>query len=170
MQAERHRLVLIGMMGAGKTTVGRLAAARLGWAFWDNDEALFRATGKSAAQLEHESGLSALHHTENRLLRQALTVETPTVYAAAGSVVLEPEALNGVPTIWLRIGAPQEELNLDRSGQYHRPLPKDPGPFLERLAKARAGAYARLADAIVDVTSTPEVTCDHVIRALKTIS
>ena len=167
---EVERLVLIGMMGAGKTTVGRLVAARLGWAFWDNDEALLRATGKTAAQLEHERGLSALHHTEDRLLREALSVDTPTVYAAAGSVVLEPEALNGVPTIWLRIGAPQEELNLARSRQYHRPLPKDPGPLLERLAKARAGAYARSADAIVDVTSTPEVTCDRVIGALKTIT
>jgi shikimate kinase len=170
MEGERRHLVLIGMMGAGKTTVGRLVAARLGWAFWDNDEALLRATGKSAAQYERESGLAALHHTEDRLLREALAVATPTVYAAAGSVVLEPRALNGVPTVWLRIGTPQEELNLAQSGQHHRPLPKDPGPFLEQLAKARAGEYARLADAVVDVASTAEVTCERVIEALNTIT
>jgi shikimate kinase len=170
MAVERHHLVLIGMMGAGKTTVGRLVAVRLGWAFWDNDEALFRATGKTAAQLEHDRGLSVLHHTEDRLLREALAVDTPTVYAAAGSVVLEPETLQGVPTIWLRIGAPQEELNLVRSGQHHRPLPRDPGPFLERLAQARAAEYARLADAVVDVAPTPEVTCGRVLEALNAIT
>jgi shikimate kinase len=84
--------------------------------------------------------------------------------------VLEPAVLNGVPTIWLRIGARQEELNLAQSGQYHRPLPKDAGPFLERLGEARAGEYARLADAVVDVASTPEITCERVIQTLDTIT
>jgi shikimate kinase len=167
MESERRQLVLIGMMGAGKTTVGRLVAASLGWNFWDNDDALFQATGKTAAQLQHGLGLSALHQTEDRLLREALQAGEPTVYAAAGSVVLQPEILNRVPTIWLRIGASQEELNLARSGQYHRPLPSNAAPILEQLREARADKYERLAGAIVDVASTPEVTCERVIEALK---
>ncbi|MGN6170964.1 MAG: shikimate kinase [Solirubrobacteraceae bacterium] len=170
MEVEHGHLVLIGMMGAGKTTVGRLVAARLGWAFWDNDEALYRATSKTAAQLQTERGLEALHREENRLLRDALAAREPTVYAAAASVVLEPEALNGVPTIWLRIGAAQEELNLARSGQRHRPLPRDAAALLEQLREARAGKYARSADAIVDVASTPEATCERVIQALNAIT
>jgi shikimate kinase len=170
MENERRQLVLIGMMGAGKTTVGRLVAASLGWDFWDNDEALFQATGKTAAQLQHGLGVSALHQTEDHLLREALQAREPTVYAAAGSVVLEPEILNSVPTIWLRIGAAQEELNLAQSGQYHRPLPRDAAPILEQLREARADKYERLADAIVDVASTPEVTCERVIEALKALT
>ena len=167
MENEHRQLVLIGMMGAGKTSVGRLVAASLGWSFWDNDEALLQATNKTAAQLQHGLGASALHQTEDRLLREALQAREPTVYAAAGSVVLEPEVLNRVPTIWLRIGAAQEELNLARSGQYHRPLPHDAAPILKRLREARADKYERLADAIVDVASTPQETCDRVIETLK---
>lgn len=167
---ELERVVLIGMMGAGKTTVGRLVAARLGWAFWDNDEALLKATGQTAALIEHDLGLAALHQTEARLLREALEAPDPTVYAAPGSVVLEPGALKAVPTIWLRIGAAEEELHLAQSGQHHRPLPRDAGPFLERLREARAGEYARLADAVVDVASAPEITCERVIQALNTIT
>ncbi|HZO79297.1 MAG TPA: shikimate kinase [Solirubrobacteraceae bacterium] len=167
MANERRQLVLIGMMGAGKTTVGRLVAATLGWNFWDNDEALFQATRQTAAQLQHGLGVSALHQTEDRLLREALAAEEPTVYAAAGSVVLQPEILNRVPTVWLRIGAAQEELNLAQSGQYHRPLPREAAPILEQLRDARADKYERFADAIVDVASTPEVTCERVIEALE---
>jgi shikimate kinase len=158
------------MMGAGKTTVGRLVAARLGWTFWDNDDALAQATGKTAGQVQQERGFAALHQAEDRLLREALRSRKSTVYAAAGSVVLKPGALNGVPTIWLRIGAAREELNLAQSSQYHRPLPRDAGPFLERLGETRAAAYARLADAVVDVASTPEITCERVIAALNTIT
>lgn len=164
----RH-LVLIGMMGAGKTTVGRLVAARLGWAFWDNDEALFQATGKSAAQVHEERGWAALHETEDKLLQAARRAPTPTVYAAAGSVVLNPESLDGVATIWLRISAAREELNVARSGQHHRPLPPEAAAILERLGKEREAAYARVADAVVDVASTPEATCERVIEALDAI-
>lgn len=157
------------MMGAGKTTVGRLVAARLGWAFWDNDEALLQATGKTAAQLQSERGLDALHQIEDRLLREALRTSAPTVHAAAGSVVLHPESVKGAVTVWLRISASLEELNIARSGQHHRPLPSDAAATLERLGRARQSKYARLGDAVVDVASTPEITCERVIDALSAI-
>jgi shikimate kinase len=168
MDDQRH-LVLIGMMGAGKTTVGRLVAARLGWAFWDNDEALFKATGKTAAQVHEQRGWAALHATEDQLLQEALCAPAPTVYAAAASVVLNPKSLNRVATIWLRISAARDELNVARSGQHHRPLPPGAAAMLERLGREREAAYARLADAVVDVASTPEATCERVLEALKAI-
>jgi shikimate kinase len=170
MEINHHHPVLIGMMGAGKTTVGRLVAARLGWVFWDNDEALVRATGKTAAQLQQEHGRGALHEVEDRLLREALRARTPAVYAAAGSVVLHPESLIDAVTIWLRISAEREELNIARSGQHHRPLPRDPAAILSRLAKDREAEYARLADAVVDVAAEPEVTCERVLAALNAIT
>jgi shikimate kinase len=166
METSASHLVLIGMMGAGKTTVGRLVAARLGWAFWDNDEALLKATGKSAAQMQTENGQFALHKIEDHLLREALCEQAATVYAAAGSVVVYPETLAGVATIWLRISAARDELNIARSGQHHRPLPADAAATLERLGKAREAQYARLADAVVDAASTPDVTCERVLEAL----
>lgn len=166
--ANRH-LVLIGMMGAGKTTIGRLLAARLGRDFWDNDEALLAATGKTAAQLQAQSGRGVLHRTENRLLREALCSCTPMVYAAAGSVVLRPRLLRDALTIWLRISPVAEASNIARSGQHHRPLPKDAAPMLERLGKERQSGYAQLADVVVDVEPQPEVTCARVMQALSAL-
>lgn len=158
------------MMGAGKTTVGRLVAARLGWVFWDNDEALLAATGETAAEVKAHRGRAALHDTEDRLLRQALRSPASTVYAAAASVVLHPESLDCAVAIWLRISAAREEINIARSGQHHRPLPGDAARFLEQLGEARANEYTRLADAVVDVASTPDVTSERVIEALNTIT
>ncbi len=170
MQIANQHVVLVGMMGAGKTTVGRLLAARLGWEFWDNDEALQKATAETAAQLQAQGGRAALHETENRLLREALRAPTQMVYAAAGSVVLRPELLRDALTIWLRIGPAAEVSNIARSGQHHRPLPSDARAMLEHLGKERESGYARLANAAVDVAPEPEVTCERVMQALRAIT
>ena len=83
MRIPYRHLALIGMMGTGKTTVGQMLATRLGWAFWDNDEALRRATGRTAAELQRVRGQAALHEIEDSLLREALRRQTQTVFAAA---------------------------------------------------------------------------------------
>ena len=170
MEIPNRHVVLIGMMGAGKTTVGRLLAARLGWSFWDNDEALLRATGKTAAEMQGQDGPAMLHQTENRLLQEALRARAQTVYAAAGSVVLSPGLLSHALTIWLRINPAAEASNIARSGQHHRPLPRDVATMLARLGKEREAGYARLANVAVDVAPLPEVTCERVMQALKAIS
>lgn len=166
MPPPNRHIVLIGMMGVGKTTVGRLLAARLGWAFWDNDEALERDTGQTAADVERERGKAALHRLESRLLRDALQSPEPTVLAAAGSVVLDPDALTGAMTVWLRLGIRAEEKQIAASGQHHRPLPADALATLERLAAERAARYAQLADVRVNVAGGAQATCDRVLEAL----
>jgi shikimate kinase len=162
--ANRH-VVLIGMMGSGKTTCGRLLADRLGWSFWDNDEALIGATGSTAAQLQRSRGQAVLHAVEHRLLRAALQVHTDTVFAAAGSVVLRPSMLDGVLTVWLRTSPQQEQQNIARSGQRHRPLPTDALTVLQRLTEARLPAYERIADIALDAATDPDVTCDRMMEA-----
>jgi shikimate kinase len=166
MTAEHRHIVLIGMMGVGKTTVGRMLARRLGWGFWDNDEALAQATGQTAADVQRKRGQAGLHATENRLLRDALRTRRRTVFAAAGSVVLKPELLTGQRTVWLRSSPAREVQNIARSGQHHRPLPEDATAVLQRLSAARLPIYERVADVTVDVAAEPEVTCDRVIEAL----
>ncbi len=164
-QLPRH-VVLIGMMGVGKTTVGRLLAARLGYAFWDNDEALEAATGTTADEMQSERGQLELHKSEDALLYEALESPAPTVYAAAASVVLNPQVLSGAFTVWLRATVSDEELNIARSGQHHRPLPPDAAAFLEQLNKVRMPAYARAANAIVDAADDPAGTCERVMESL----
>ncbi|MGZ4214810.1 MAG: shikimate kinase [Solirubrobacteraceae bacterium] len=164
--ANRH-VVLIGMMGSGKTTCGRLLAKRLGWGFWDCDEALLEATGSTAAEVQRSRGQGALHQIEHRLLRNALRTHADTVFAAPGSVVLRPSVLQGALTVWLRASAAQEEHNIARSRQQHRPLPEDPITVLQQMSAARLPAYERLADITVDVADDPKVTCDRVMQALR---
>ncbi len=154
------------MMGTGKTTVGRLLAARLGWVFWDNDEALEAATGKTAAEFQGQRGQAALHETEDRLLRNALRTDTPTVFAAAASVVLNPGVLSDAVTVWLRISAEREARNIARSGEQHRPLPPDSTAFLQRLSAERLALYTRAADITVEVGGDPASTRDRVLAAL----
>jgi shikimate kinase len=168
MDIANRQLVLIGMMGSGKTTCGRLLAERLGWGFWDCDEALVGSTGSSAAELQRSRGQAVLHVIEHRLLRNALQTRIDTVFAAAGSVVLKPALLTGALTVWLRASPVQEQQNIARSGQEHRPLPEDPIAVLQRMSAARLPAYEQLADITVDVAGDPNETCDPVMQALAT--
>jgi shikimate kinase len=166
MTRSDDHVVLIGMMGAGKSTIGRRLAGRLDWAFWDNDEALRAATGQTAAEVQQAHGQPELHRLENELLREALARRTPAVLAAAGSVVLEPELVDGVLTVWLRISEAREAANLARSGQHHRPLPADPDSLLRQMAAQREPLYARVADITVDVAADANATFDRVLGAL----
>jgi shikimate kinase len=166
MSEDDRPIVIIGMMGAGKSTIGRLLAQRLGRRFWDNDEALLKATGKTAAELQQAENQPALHRWENRLLRAALQTPTPTVFAAAGSVALDPDLMRDALTIWLRIGPEREAQNLARSGQHHRPLAGDPSATLQRMGAERERMYSNLADISVDVAPGPEATFERVLAAL----
>jgi shikimate kinase len=161
-----RQIVLIGMMGVGKTTIGRRLADRLGWEFWDNDEALGEATGRTASEVQQTDGQETLHRLEDRLLRSALASPTPTVLAAAASVVLDPDVVSGALTVWLRASAAREARNVALSGQHHRPLPADAEDLLRRLEAEREPLYTQLADVVVDVAAEPAATCDRVMEAL----
>ena len=148
------RLVLIGMMGAGKTTVGRMVATRLGWGYLDSDEQVTAATGRTVAQLFAEHGEPAFRAEEARVLAEALAGSDPVVVSAAGGVVLAPAnrallARSGT-VVWLR--ADPSTLALRVSSGDHRPLlGADPPAALVALDAVRRPFYSELAKVIVDV-------------------
>ena len=86
-RANLPTIVLVGMMGSGKTTVGRDLAARTGWRYMDNDELVRAVTGRAPEEIDAVDGDDALHAAEASALRYALTVPPPLIAGAAAWVV-----------------------------------------------------------------------------------
>jgi shikimate kinase len=158
-------------MGAGKTTIGRLLAERVGRPFRDSDETLERTGGRTAAELYATAGSDAVHDREAAILLDQLADDEPSVIAAAASVVeSEPvvEALAGpdVAVTWLHA---EPEVLVERArGGAHRPWHgQDPLTWLRERAAVRDPLYARLADDDIDVSDLgPEAAAATIARRL----
>ena len=161
------RIILIGMMGAGKTTVGRLLADRMGWRHIDSDAQVVAATGRSVHELFEQWGEDAFRAEEASVLAEALSGQEPVVVSAAGGVVLAPSnraliARSGT-VVWLRADPGQLAR---RVGTGHgRPLlGEDPAARLVELDRARRPHYQALAQVVVDVDAlTPTEVVERLL-------
>jgi shikimate kinase len=150
----RH-LVLVGLMGAGKTTVGRRCAEWLGRSFVDTDDVVEATTGMTVAAIFEELGEARFRELERDAVRDACASPTPIVIACGGGAVVDPESrrlLHAAGTVvWLQ--APAAVLSRRVGDDPTRPLLRD-GQLatLERLAEVRAPAYAAAADLVIDTT------------------
>ncbi|MGN6473168.1 MAG: shikimate kinase, partial [Mycobacteriales bacterium] len=103
---KHDRVLLIGMMGAGKTTVGNALSRLLGWPYYDNDELLARAVGKDTRRVQEEDGIAALRRAESAALSVALSEGGPLIAGVAGGIVTDPLDLDrlhrGGLVVWLR--------------------------------------------------------------------
>jgi shikimate kinase len=171
VDAGSGHLVLIGMMGSGKTTVGRIVAERLGRTFLDSDEVIEARTGHTVRAIFDQQGEAAFRREESAALAEALAFNTPVVVAAAGGTVLDPtnrERMGSAGTVvWLRA----DPLVLaDRVvGAVHRPLlDKDPVRVLRALEAQRQHLYGEVADVTIEVDElTPEQVADRIVEALE---
>lgn len=138
-------VVLVGLMGVGKSTVGRRLARRLGLPFIDSDAAIADSVGYSAGELFERYGEQDYRDGERRLVARLIEGEV-RVIATGGGVFVEPRTralLNerGI-TVWL--DAPVEVLAERTARRDTRPLLKNDNPkaTLERLAEVERRAYA----------------------------
>lgn len=137
--------MLVGLMGAGKSTVGRRLARRLGLPFVDSDAAIEDAAGCSAAEIFEKYGEADFRDGERRLVARLIDGEV-RVIATGGGAYVDPrtrQLLNErAITVWL--DAPVEVLADRTSRRDTRPLLRtdDPKETLERLAKERQPSYA----------------------------
>lgn len=149
-----ERVLLVGMMGAGKTTVGRELSKRLGWPYFDSDAMVEAHTGKTVPELFEERGEAAFRAEESRVLAEAVTSDGPAVVSVAGGAVLDPDnrrrLADGGTVVWLR--AEVETLAKRVGSGNGRPLLKpDPETELRRLYLQRRPIYELVADVVVDV-------------------
>jgi shikimate kinase len=134
-------IVIVGLMGSGKTTVGRELADRLGWPLRDSDPEIEAATGRTVRTLRDEIGVDAMHELEARQLLDALSAPGPAVVAPAASVIDVAAcrvALQapGVAVVFLTV-APAVAAVRFAAGQ-HRPwYGADPETFLAEQAADR---------------------------------
>jgi len=138
-------IVLVGLMGAGKSTVGRRLAQKLGLPFVDSDTAIEDASGFSAAEVFERFGEEDFRDGERRLVARLIDGEV-RVIATGGGVFVDPrtrDLLNTrAITVWL--DAPIDILAERTSRRNTRPLLRngDPKGTLERLAEERAPSYS----------------------------
>jgi shikimate kinase len=160
--------VLVGLMGAGKSTIGARLAERTGRDFIDNDAQLFAMTGRTAAELQAEHGRRELHRLERAALASALERDEPAVIAGAASVVDDPETRarlrERATVVWLDTDV--DELAARVTRQTHRPLAADPRPQLEEQHRVRAAALAGVADIVVSANGSPDETVDALLERL----
>ncbi|MFG2075777.1 shikimate kinase [Nonomuraea maritima] len=155
-------IVVIGLMGSGKTTAGRLIADALGLPLSDSDPYL-RSTHKgTAAQIADREGADALHRYEAEHLLLALDGE-PKVIAAAAGTVEDPHvraALRKAFVVW--VDAPDEVLARRMRSDDHRPH------FRPKQLRPRREPYFReVADLVCDVSVLrPEQVRDAVLREM----
>jgi shikimate kinase len=163
-------LVVVGLMGSGKTTVGRLLAKALGREFRDSDADLERRYGQSAAQQQAQAGTDTLHAREATVLREAIVDRPAAVIAAAASVVEDARARaalkDGAFVVWL--DAPPAVLASRIHPGDHRPYyHPDPETMLTQQYAERGSLFREVADLIVDVSrATPEQIAATILAAV----
>lgn len=162
-------IVLVGLMGAGKSTVGRRLARRLGLPFVDSDDEIVKAAGRSISDIFEDFGEPDFRDGERRVIARLID-GAPKVIATGGGAFVNPETraliLGRCTAIWL--DADVETLAARVARRDHRPLVRDkePLPILRTLAERRNPIYA---EAHVHVRSQPaphERAVEQILRAL----
>jgi shikimate kinase len=163
------RVLLIGMMGAGKTTVGLALSRLLGWPYYDNDELLARAAGKDTRRVQEEDGIAALRRAESAALTVALEEGGPLIAGVAGGIVTDPLDLDrlhsGGFVVWLR--ADLATLASRVRGTDRPWLGESPEVAMRLLYAGREWLYAEASTLIIDeAQTTPELIALRIAAAL----
>jgi shikimate kinase len=152
--ARSTHIVLVGLMGSGKTTLGGSLAKALGRSFSDSDEYIERTTGRTVRELADDAGVDAMHKLEKAHLLDALGEPKPSVVAAAASTIEDQECrealgLEGVTVIWLRADIAVLAERFERN--VHRPrFGQPPARLLADQSDRREPLFAALGGIRID--------------------
>ena len=168
-ELKKTNLYLVGMMGAGKTTIGRKLANRLGYHFFDTDALIEQATGQKVTDLFASEGEAAFRKIETQVLSQVAT-HTNLVVATGGGIVTQQmnwSYLHHGVVLWLDVPVPVLISRL--SSDTTRPLLKgvDLPTKLKDLMADRGEQYAQADIRIEYEGRSVGKTCDRIMAALE---
>ena len=142
------RIALIGLRGAGKSTLGRLAAAELGLPFKELNEDIEEASGIPAAEVMNLYGPEGYRHLERQSLERVVALHGKVVLAIAGGIVSQPETFNyllqNFHTVWLK-AKPEDHMSRVRGQGDERPMAGNPDAMseLRNILMSREALYAK---------------------------
>jgi shikimate kinase len=172
-----EHLLLVGMMGAGKSTVARLVAARLGRPHVDTDVEVERVAGSTVSELFSTRGEAGFRAAESVVLTEVLARSVPAVISVGGGAVLDPSQRRALrasgPVVWLRARPDTLARRVGRGAG--RPLlvargggpSEEPAGALARIDGERRALYEEVASVVIDVDDlTPGAVAERVVSAV----
>jgi shikimate kinase len=168
--AAERSIVLVGLMGAGKTTVGRRLARRLDLAFVDADAEIEEAAGETIPEIFERRGEAAFRAGEQRVIARLLS-GPPQVLATGGGAYMDPVtraniAARGI-SIWLKADL---DILMKRVGKRgDRPLLQngDPRATMQRLMEERYPVYAEADITIESLEGPHDAIVETIVEKLK---
>ncbi len=164
LMAEKENIILTGMPGAGKSTVGRKLAAALNKRFLDTDDLITQAAGKAPGQIIEQEGEAAFRDMESRVIREQAAPLNGCVIATGGGAILRDENVRNL------------KLNgrfcfLNRPLDTIKPTPNRPlsqnRELLQKRFEERYPRYMETADLSVISGETADITCNKLLEELK---
>jgi XRE family transcriptional regulator, aerobic/anaerobic benzoate catabolism transcriptional regulator len=166
------RVALIGLRGAGKSTLGRLAAERRGWAFVELNKEIEQENGLSMTEIFALYGQEGYRRLEQDMLRQIVDRPGPMILATGGGIVADPLTfdmlLTSFFTVWIK-AAPDEHMSRVRQQGDLRPMGNDRTAMTElvTILSSREPLYER-ARAVVDTSgSSIETSLEALLEAIQ---
>ena len=151
-----RRIALVGLRGAGKSTLGRMLAQRLGWPFIELDRRVEDEYGASIPDLIEMAGTATFRRQERHALQRVIAEHEAAIITTAGGIVANPETyallLRGAHTVWVK-ARPEEHMSRVMAQGDFRPMAQNRQAMADLVAilEARRADYAR-AEAEVDTS------------------
>jgi shikimate kinase len=171
-------LLLIGFMGAGKTTIGRLLAEKLGWQFVDTDDLIVERAGKAIPRIFAEDGEAQFRQIETEVIRSLAQRAHHVIALGGGAVKREDNVrwLKSIGPIVYLTASPQELARRIHAMPGARPLIDGEGvkkslteveERVRALLAERLPIYERAGDVVIETTGlSPEEVCEAIARVV----